>query len=128
MTWTDYYRIDDIYSWFDDLAAANPTNVSIVVGGSTFEGRQIKGVKISNGPGKKAVFFEGGIHAREWIGPATVTYIINDLLNSKDPEFRQIADSFDWYLFPVTNPDGYEYTHTDVSTFFEIFVLHYVSL
>lgn len=56
-----------------------------------------------------------GIHAREWISPATVTYILNELLTSNDVNVREIAESYDWYIFPSFNPDGYEYTHTRVS-------------
>lgn len=55
-----------------------------------------------------------GIHAREWIAPATVTYILNELLTSSDPAVRDVAESYDWYIFPSVNPDGYEYTHTKV--------------
>lgn len=43
-----------------------PGKVSTVVGGKTYEGRQILGIKISFKPGNKGVFLEGGIHAREW--------------------------------------------------------------
>jgi murein tripeptide amidase MpaA len=55
-----------------------------------------------------------GIHAREWITPATVTYILNKLLTSDDPVIQDLAQSFDYYVFPSVNPDGYEYTHTTV--------------
>lgn len=61
------------------------------------------------------MFIESGIHAREWITPATVCYITAQLLTSNDPETRAAARDFDWYIFPVTNPDGYVWTHTDVS-------------
>ncbi len=26
-----------------------------------------------------------------------------------------LIDMYDWYILPVVNPDGYEYTHTHVS-------------
>lgn len=113
MSWNSYHSLEDIYSWLDNLAKTNPL-VTLINVGSTYEGRQIKGVKVSFNPGKRSVFIEGGIHAREWITPATVTYLINELLTSKDKSFRSIADSFDWYLFPVTNPDGYAFTHNSV--------------
>lgn len=71
-------------------------------------------MKISYGIGKRAVFIEGGIHAREWISPATVTYIINEILTSTDPSFRRIVENFDWYIFPVVNPDGFVYSHVQV--------------
>ena len=109
-----YHKLKDIYSWLNSLAKAYPERVEVVVGGKTFEGRPIKGVKLSFKEGNPTVFIEGGIHAREWISAATVTYLIDQLLTSKDPQVRQLADSHDWYLFPSFNPDGYEYTHTRV--------------
>lgn len=60
------------------------------------------------------MYVEGGIHAREWISPATTTYLINELLNSQDAAIRAIAQSYDWYIVPVANPDGYEFTYTQV--------------
>ena len=53
-----------------------------------------------------------GIHAREWISPATVTYIMTELLNNAE-EHADILDKFDFYVMPLINPDGYEYTHTN---------------
>lgn len=96
-------------------------------------GRPIKVIKISNKQsGNKAIwvdgtkllepiksmninrtitFIVGGIHAREWITPASVTYIINELLSNWEQEPKYIQN-IDWYFAPVLNPDGYEYTHT----------------
>jgi carboxypeptidase A2 len=30
-----------------------------------------------------------------------------------DMDVTEMVDSFDWYILPVTNPDGYEYTFVD---------------
>ena len=30
-----------------------------------------------------------------------------------DPQFGNFVGMFDWYILPVTNPDGYEYTWKD---------------
>lgn len=49
------------------------------------------------------------------ITSATTTYILNELLNSTDTRVRSIAESHDWYIFPVTNPDGFVYSHETVS-------------
>lgn len=114
--WTSYHTLDEIYAWMDQLAKDHPDNVELLVGGRTYQGREIRGVKLSFGSEKPGVFVEGGIHAREWITPATVTYLIDQFLNSKEPEIRQLAQSHDWYMFPSFNPDGYVYTHTSVST------------
>ncbi|XP_041969319.1 zinc carboxypeptidase-like [Aricia agestis] len=112
MQWNAYYTLDQIYAWLDDIARAYPNIVSIIIGGRSYEGRDIKGIKISHGSGRRAVFIEGGIHSREWISPSATCYIINELLTSSDVETKAAADDFDWYVFPVTNPDGYIWTHT----------------
>lgn len=70
---------------------------------------------------------EGGIHAREWISPAFVTYFINQIINapeSKDDELKRIALTYEWYFIPVLNPDGYEYTMTEVSILHGTFCRH----
>lgn len=110
--WFGYHRLEVIYSWLDSLAAQHPKILKAITGGSSYEGRSIKGVKLSYKEGNPGIFIEGGIHAREWISPAVVTYILDQLIVSDDPRVRYMAESYDWYIFPVFNPDGYEYTHT----------------
>nr|CAD7596067.1 unnamed protein product [Timema genevievae] len=122
----EYHRLDEIYSWLNDLSTLYPGVVTLSDVGETYEGRVIKAVKISHKTGNRGVFIETvvnrlyvksnmfhvGIHACEWIGPATVLYILNELLTSNNTEVRDIADNFDWYIVPSANPDGYEYSHT----------------
>lgn len=69
-------------------------------------------LKVSFKAGNPGVFLEGGIHAREWVSTATVTFILNALLTSADPRVRAMAERHDWYIFPVFNPDGYTFTHS----------------
>ncbi|XP_011872365.1 PREDICTED: zinc carboxypeptidase-like isoform X2 [Vollenhovia emeryi] len=80
-------------------------------GGETYEGRQIKGVKVSFKANNPGIFLEGGIHAREWISTTTVMYILHQLLTTDNLDIRDLAESHDWYIFPLFNPDGYVYTH-----------------
>lgn len=112
---TSYHTLDVIYKRLDELAVQYPNTVQVVVGGKSYEGREIKGVKLSFKANNPGIFIEGGIHAREWISPATVMFILEQLLISKDKEVRALAESHDWYIFPSFNPDGYVYTHTKVS-------------
>ena len=46
-----------------------------------------------------------GIHAREWISPATVTYVMNELITN--PQHGRLLNMFDFFILPVTNPDGW---------------------
>ncbi|CAG9789471.1 unnamed protein product [Diatraea saccharalis] len=111
MAWNSYYTLDGIYAWLDNLIAYYPNVVTEIVGGISYESRPIRGIKISHGPGRRAIFLEGGIHSREWISPATVNFITNELLSSDDEETKSAARDYDWYIFPVTNPDGYVWSH-----------------
>lgn len=109
--WSGYHDLSKIYAWLDDITANYQQYVQQIIIGKTYENRQIRGVHISFGDPKPGVFIEGGIHAREWISPAFVTYLINELLTSTDGDVRRMAESHDWYIVPVMNPDGYVYSH-----------------
>ncbi|KAF5300683.1 hypothetical protein FQA39_LY11045 [Lamprigera yunnana] len=109
--WKEYHRLDNINAWLDSLEAQHPDKVKVIIGGKSYENREIRGVYVNFNSNNKAIFLEGGIHAREWIAPATVTFILNELLTNTDPEVRKIVESRNWYLFPSVNPDGYEYAH-----------------
>ncbi|XP_037294172.1 zinc carboxypeptidase isoform X2 [Manduca sexta] len=113
MRWDTYYNLNEINTWLEDLVMEYPSIVTMISAGTSYEGRDITGIKISHGEGRRIIFIESGIHAREWITPATVCYLINELLRSTDPETMAAARDFDWYIFPVTNPDGYVWTHTN---------------
>lgn len=45
----------------NDLAVEFPENVKLVIAGKSYEGRDIKGIKLSFKNGNKAVFMEGGL-------------------------------------------------------------------
>ena len=51
-------------------------------------------------------------NTREWISPATVTFILRELVTN--PTYSHLVDMFHWIIIPVLNPDGYVYTHTKV--------------
>ncbi|KAL7034864.1 hypothetical protein ACKWTF_008147 [Chironomus riparius] len=113
--WTRYWELNEIYEWFNILVTQFPNDVSIVNIGDSYEGRPILGLKLNIGGGanKKSIIFEGTHHAREWISAATVTYMLNELLTSNNTDVKDIAAAYEWYIFPVTNPDGYLYTWTN---------------
>ncbi|XP_037963200.2 zinc carboxypeptidase A 1 isoform X1 [Plutella xylostella] len=114
--WKSYARLDDIYAWMDDLTQEFPREVTVFNIGTTYEGRQIKAARVVLEGARRGskIVIEGGIHGREWISPAFVTYLLNEVLNStnsKDEVFKEIATNYEWYFIPVLNPDGYEFSH-----------------
>jgi len=110
--WTRYWDLEEIYDWFNLLVNQYPNDIDIINIGDSYEGRAILGIKMNIGGGsnKKSIIFEGTHHAREWISAATVTYMLNELLTSNDTNVKDIAMAYEWYILPVTNPDGYVYT------------------
>ncbi|KAG4079633.1 hypothetical protein HA402_010413 [Bradysia odoriphaga] len=110
--WTAYNNYTEIYNWLDDLLVTYPDVLSDYVIGYTYEGRPIRGVKISHNEDNPTIFIESNIHAREWITSATATWFINELLTSTDPEIQDLAQNVNWYIIPVFNVDGFHYTHT----------------
>ena len=92
-----------------------PDRTQIIKIGKSVEGRELRVIKIgkprSDGAPKPAIWIDGGIHAREWISPAATTYVVTQLLENYDSiEIKQIVDTFDIYVLPILNPDGYVFT------------------
>ncbi|XP_062551927.1 zinc carboxypeptidase-like [Armigeres subalbatus] len=108
--WDDYHTLDEIYDWIDGLVEEYGSILSVELIGHSYEGREIKAVKLSKKEGNPGIFIESTIHAREWITSATTTWILNELLTSTDPAVQEIAQNYDWYILPVVNPDGFHYT------------------
>lgn len=127
MTWHRYHRYADIVKYFEYLRRKYPSNVDLLHIGRTFEGRPIIVCHIfESGPvrkqGKKkrvtkqSIFIESGMRGREWIGPAVATWILEDLARNNFHLTNRTLDGLslarDFYILPVANPDGYEFTHT----------------
>ncbi|OZC11171.1 hypothetical protein X798_01586 [Onchocerca flexuosa] len=110
-----YHRYDKIVDYMIMLSTQYPNLAEIFNITKTYEGRDLIGIKIgSYVPYKPAIFIDAGIHAREWIAPAVALYIISKLITEygKNPNITHMVDTFDWYIVPVANPDGYEYSMT----------------
>ena len=48
MSWSNYHRLDTIYSWLDRLAAKHPDLVAVETIGRTAEGRDIRLARVSS--------------------------------------------------------------------------------
>jgi hypothetical protein len=74
--------------------------------GRTLEDRPIVMLRISRGPGRPTIFFEGGIHAGEIEGKDAGFWFVRDILDGKVAPGA--LDHVDIAFVPVINPDGHE--------------------
>ena len=112
------FNFDDYFSWQNHmnyltcLSTTYPDRAQIINIGSSIENREIRVIKIgkprADGITKPAVWIDGGIHAREWISPAAVEYVIGQFVENYGASgVSQFVDTFDIYVAPVLNPDGF---------------------
>ncbi|XP_041764962.1 uncharacterized protein LOC121589838 [Anopheles merus] len=128
LTWYRYHRYADIVKFLYHLQRRHPEQVQLLHIGRSYEGRPITVARVSFHSGPKrpkrakkrpAVFVEAGAHGHEWIGPSVATWLLHRLLelpqaepsNGTSPGEARTIQSYDWYVLPVLNPDGYEYSH-----------------
>ncbi|XP_020615323.1 carboxypeptidase B-like [Orbicella faveolata] len=114
-SWFDrYHSLDEIFSQLRETAALNKERVRIFTFGKSYEGRQLFGVEIQTTPqdAKPLVFINCGIHAREWVTPATCMYLIHQLTSQyqDDVTVQEVLNRVDVVIMPVFNVDGYVYT------------------
>ncbi len=93
------------------LAARYPDRAHVFDIGTSVEVRALKVIKIgkprSDGSVKPALMIDGGIHARKWISPSSVEYVIQQLVENYDASGNSnFVDNFDIYVLPILNPDG----------------------
>lgn len=111
-----YNSYDSIIEHLDMMAKRRPDLIQVLNAGNSYQDRRIKMVKISTNPfgNNPVIFIDAGIHAREWVAPAMALYLIDRLV--MDPESKNNElNGVDWYILPVVNPDGYEYTRTSIN-------------
>jgi len=111
ISWTQYHSYATHVKYMECLSSKYSGQVTILTIGTSYEGRALKLIKIGDrfGGTKKAIWIDCGIHAREWISPATCSYIAREMVENSS-KYKILLDTFDVYIMPSMNPDGYEYT------------------
>ncbi|MEM8602017.1 MAG: M14 family zinc carboxypeptidase, partial [Bacteroidota bacterium] len=114
-----YYTFAEVVAKLDQLRADFPGLITEKASiGTTWEGRDIWMVEISNSPGvdegEPEVLYTAIHHAREPQSMTTVLYFMIYLLENygTDPEVTYLVDNRRMTFVPILNPDGYVYNET----------------
>ena len=115
-----YQPLTVILPWMRLLQSLFPTHVRLIKVGTSYEGRDITGLRVGVHPTnsevpsrpRKSIIVAGGLHAREWISTSSVNYVAYSLITSygKSKEVTKLLERFDWIFIPTLNPDGYIYS------------------
>ena len=118
--WYQAYRtFDEFNTRLDTIASNRPDLVTPVTIGTSLEGRPLRGLRVSapDAPSnprasRPILFLIGGQHAREWVGPATTLYAVDQLVAEYDTNqrVRNLLERVEVVSVPIINPDGYVYT------------------
>jgi murein tripeptide amidase MpaA len=105
---------DELYRFARDHRAITELHVI----GETHEGREIIAIRMTQGVrdvpvgARPSVFYQGTIHAREWIATEVSRRMMHWFADRRhdDPEIRALLRETELWFVPVANPDGYQYT------------------
>lgn len=105
--------------FIDDLVSSYPDFATRLSFGTSIEGREIYGIRMTSpaapaaGSNRKPVIVINALqHAREWITLTTSLYIAQQLLQrySMDAVIKRILDQYELVVIPIVNPDGFNIT------------------
>lgn len=117
MDWDSYWSLEEIYDYMAQLEIDYPGITEVEVMGGTAEGRQIRGLRVTNEThlGQETlpiIFLTAGVSARDWISTMVALNVIHELVEHFD-DFGPIVNNLEWFIIPVSNPDGYEFSRTE---------------
>ncbi|KAI4169182.1 MAG: hypothetical protein LQ346_008990 [Caloplaca aetnensis] len=114
---TDYPLYANHQAFLNDLSKSYPANSEVISIGNSLQGRPITGIHFY-GTGLKntnpTVVFHGTVHAREWITTMVTEYFAYSFLTGfgSNSDIQNLLNKYDFYIFPIVNPDGFVYTQT----------------
>jgi len=100
-----------ISKWIQEQANRHSDRATYQSEGQTEDGLDIHSIRIGTNKEKPTVLVYCGIHAREWITPATCCWIVDQILN--EDKDQSLLDHFQFVIIPVLNVDGYGFTHDE---------------
>jgi len=112
-----YHTFTEMEGVLQNIANNYPDITSLYSIGTSYEGRDIWCLEISDNPGvdegEPGVFYMGLHHAREWPTLEICLNIAENLTSNygSDPDITDVIDNRRLWLVPCVNPDGYHYDH-----------------
>ncbi|NXI46171.1 CBPB2 Carboxypeptidase, partial [Galbula dea] len=110
----NYHSMRELYHWMEEVVKVHSDLLQKIYIGSSYEKRPLYVLKLSKSQDKSrsAIWIDCGIHAREWISPAFCLWFIGHTIHvrERDQTMAALLEHFDFYVMPVVNVDGYDYT------------------
>ena len=114
---SNYHNYAEMVADMQAVAAAHPSTVRLFSLGTSYDGRILHGVRISNDASdnlaEPGVFFVGQHHAREHMTVEVALSLIHLFAESTSPSVTRLVNTRQIYIVPSLNPDGSEY---DIAT------------
>ncbi len=111
---SNYHNYAEMVTDVQNFAAAHPNLVHTFSLGTSYEGRNLIGVRISDDAtdnlSEPGVFYVGQHHAREHLTVEVVLSIMHQFL--EQPQVSNLIHTRQIYIVPSLNPDGAEYDIT----------------
>ncbi len=121
--WNHFYDVAGLQSVMRAIHAAYPELTELVVLGTSYEGREIVALEVTNeatGPArdKPAMYIDGNIHGNEVQAGETVLYTAWYLTETygRNGNVTRLLDEKAFYLVPTINPDGRDHWFHDANT------------
>jgi len=114
-----YHNYAELTAVVNSVTSNYPSIASKFSVGTSYEGRDIMGVKISDNvatdENEPEVLFTHSQHAREHLTVEMAVYLLNEFTSryATDSRIRGLVDSREIWIIPNVNPDGAEY---DIAT------------
>jgi hypothetical protein len=115
-TFGQYNSLSEMVTILRGYASTYPAICRLDSFGKTYENRWIYGVRIcgaANPDNVPQVLFYAQHHAREWAAGQVTRNIIDTLVRNyaTNPAFQNYVNNHAIWVFPVTNPDGFNYDY-----------------
>jgi hypothetical protein len=110
-----YHNYAELQKVINDTVAAYPSIARKVLLGTSYQGRQIFGVKISDNvatdENEPEVLFDAQHHAREHMTTEMGIYLLKEFTSkyASETRIKNIVDTRELWVIPQVNPDGSEW-------------------